>query len=90
MKDKLFTFEEVVDFVLVERMRCVRVAKSFMNDNLKRATTRRKSGDDLAFIDDKVAEECRLIANQLEKKNAIGQVLGHTAKQIFIDELLRA
>jgi hypothetical protein len=58
-----------------ERRRAVGIAYEFRDKHSKSYDNKRKAGYDLAFIEDKIAEECRYVGNAISGQNALSVAL---------------
>ena len=86
------TIERIIEARLKERKRAISIAYSFMKDHKQSYEAKEKAGNDLAFIEDKIAEECRYIGNAISGINALGAALGeseedHIRTEVRIDQL---
>lgn len=90
LQDRLantFTKQEVIDLIIKERKRAVDIAHSFWKSNDKIYQDKKSAGQELAFISDEIANECRLVGNAISGLNALSITLGETIESTITQEL---
>lgn len=83
---KTYTKEEVIDLLLEERERAIRIAREFQTKHERDYKSKVNAGYEFAFIHKEIAETCRITANAISGLNALS--IGET-KRGLIEKKLR-
>ncbi len=66
-----------------ERKRAVAIAYQFQEDHLTSFASKKSAGNNMAFIEEKISEECRYIGNAISGHNALSASLGYSDEDII-------
>lgn len=87
VNERTYTKGELISFLVRERQRAVDIAYEFMNTHKQGYTYKKIAGNELAFVEQNLAEECRYIGNTISGLNALSITLGKTIESVITEEI---
>lgn len=86
-KAQIFTLKEVIQLLVDERKRAVNLAYEFKKEYDEAYASKKKAGNELAFISKDMAEACRIVGNTISGGNALSVTLGETMEERVFEDL---
>jgi len=70
----------MMDLLEKERQRAMTIAYNFMEKHTKKAEAEKAAGNRLYFIENELADECRILGNTISGGDALSAALGETMR----------
>lgn len=90
---KLYTQEEVdqliIQSIINERKRAKDIAYELKAKHFKAFEEKKASGNDLAFVSEKISDECRIIGNIISGGNALSASLNESMEDRIMREYFK-